>query len=212
MNLIGIDFSINKPAACVFSNNNYEFYGWPYNLKEDIIKIYKESGVNIIPQENKELLIEHNQHDLMRHEIKNSEYLSNLIINTLKPFLNENTLIAIEGLSYSSSGSVVLQLSGYRYILLYLIQKLVPLNNIYTYTPITIKSIANCAKRGMNKDDMINAFIERGPMCKFRMKLFEFPEKFKTPKSKKWIIHLDDFVDAYFVLKTLQEKELIHRL
>ena len=85
--------------------------------------------------------------------------------------------------------------------------KYVPLDNMFTYSPITVKSTAGCAKRGMGKADMINKFIEEGPHCIFNHVLKESPDKFKTPKSKNWITHLDDFVDAYFVLETLRKKE-----
>ena len=48
MNIIGIDFSINKPAACVFTSGKYYFYSWPYELAEKYLYIYKTGGVTII--------------------------------------------------------------------------------------------------------------------------------------------------------------------
>ena len=84
----------------------------------------------------------------------------------------------------------------------------IPLSNMYTYTPITIKSTAGCAKRGMGKVDMINAFIKNGPPhCKLRIALFEHPERYQSPKAKNWVIHLDDIIDAYYTLETLRKKE-----
>jgi len=207
MNIIGVDFSINKPAACVFSNNKYEFFGWPYGLEEKVHEIYREADVNIIIRtDNKET--GDNTHEQMRYQVENAVYLANLIRESLKPYLNRNTLLSFEGLSYASTGANVLQLGGYKYMLMHALSGLVPLSNMFTYTPITIKSVASCAKRGMGKSEMINAFIKDGPDCKFRMKLFECPEKFQTPKSKNWIIHLDDLVDAYWVLETLRKKEI----
>jgi len=207
MTLIGVDFSINKPAACILHNNKYSFISWPYGIKEDLIEIYRKHGVQIIDREdNKE-----HENDLsskMRYEIENAEYLANLITGSLINYLNIDTYIAFEGLSYASSGDVVLQLSSYKYILMTKLKSDVPLKNLFTYSPITIKSVAGCAKKGMNKSDMINEFIKSGPQnCRFRMKLFEFPERFQTPKSKKWVIHVDDLVDAYWTLETLRKKE-----
>lgn len=207
MTLIGIDFSINKPAACVLHNNKYHFYGWPYDLKPTLIENLRNADVNIINR-NDIKGIKSDISEKMRTEIKNSIYLANLIISTLQPFLSRNTYLAFEGLSYGSSGDVVLQLSGYKYILMSMISNHIPIENIFTYSPITIKATAECSKRGMTKNDMIDKFVEIGPnQCKFRMKMYEFPERFQTPRSKKWTTHIDDLVDAYFTLKTLEKKE-----
>ena len=53
MRIIGFDFSINKPAACVYENNTYQFYSWPIGLNEKIIKIYRDSGINLFNREDK---------------------------------------------------------------------------------------------------------------------------------------------------------------
>lgn len=207
MNIIGFDFSINKPAACIFYNDKYTFMSWPYGISEKIIKTYVESDVQVL-QRTDDKIKGDNLHDQMRYQVENAIYLSNLIRDSLEPYLNRNTLLSFEGLSYASTGANVLQLGGYKYMLMRALSELVPLSNMFTYTPITVKSVASCAKRGMGKSEMINAFIKDGPDCKFRMKLFECPEKFQTPKSKNWIIHLDDLVDAYWVLETLRKKEI----
>lgn len=207
MTLIGFDFSINKPAACVLHENKYHFISWPYGIKEQIINEYKNAGVEIIGREDDKEKGD-TLSDKMRYEVANAEYLSKLIRDSLKTYLNRNTFIGFEGLSYGSSGDVGIQLGGYKYMLMSKLSELVPLKNMFTYSPITIKSVAECAKKGMTKADMIDKFIVAGPKnCKFRMKLFEFPERFQTPKSKNWVIHLDDLVDAYWALETLRKKE-----
>lgn len=210
MNLIGFDFSINKPASCIFSNNKFLFYSWPFSLSENHISIYKKSGINIIERvDTKE-----KGEDLsskMRYEVENSQYLANLITETLKPYLNNDTYLSFEGLAYASSGSSVVQLGGYKYMLMQTLSKFVPLSNMFSYTPITIKSIAGCAKRGMGKAEMINEFIKNGPICKFRVSLFEKPELFHKKGGKSWITHVDDIVDSFFVLETLKRKEFSNK-
>jgi hypothetical protein len=205
-NIIGFDFSINKPAACVFSNNKYFFYAWPYQLSEKYLEIYKTAGVNIInridTKDKGETLS-----SKMRYEVENSDYLANLITETLLPYLNMDTYLAFEGLSYASSGDVVLQLGGYKYMLMSRLSKYVPLKNMFTYSPITVKSIAGCAKRGMGKSEMINEFIKNGSVCKFRLSLFEKREIFMKKGGKTWIDNVDDFVDSFWVLETLRKKE-----
>lgn len=206
MNIIGFDFSINKPAACIFDNDKYTFMSWPYGIPEKIIKTYVESDVKVLQRTDNKIKGD-DLHEQMRYQVENAMYLSNLIRESLRPYLNRNTLLSFEGLSYASTGANVLQLGGYKYMLMQALSELVPLSNMFTYTPITVKSVAGCAKRGMGKTEMINAFIKDGPDCKLRFTLSENPEKFQSSKAKNWLVHLDDLVDSYWVLETLRKKE-----
>jgi hypothetical protein len=150
MNIIGFDFSINKPAATIFSNDKYYFYIWPFNLSEKYSNLFKTSGVNVIKRTDEK----EEKNDLsskMRYEIENSTYLSKLIVETLVSYLNKETLISFEGLSYASSGDIGLQLSAYKYMLMLELSKFVPLSNMFTYSPMTIKSIAGCSKKRYEK-------------------------------------------------------------
>lgn len=208
MTLIGLDFSINKPAACVFHNGEYFFYGWPYDLKPQIFDTYINNGVNLVKRTDDKIKGD-TISEQMRYQIKNSLYLSKLIRETLAPHLNINTYLAFEGLSYGSSGDMVVQLGGYKYMLMNELSNLVPLENMFTYSPITVKSVAGCAKRGMGKSDMINAFIKSNISSEFRNSLEKNPELFQTKKSNAWVTHVDDMIDAFWVLKTLQTKEHI---
>jgi hypothetical protein len=208
MTLIGFDFSINKPAACVYSNKIYHFISWPYGIPEKYTKIYRDAGVNVVSRtDNKEK--GDNISEKMRYEVENSRYIAKLITESLQPYIHsyDITYIAFEGLSYASMGAHVLQLSGYKYVLMDELNKIAALDNMYTYTPITIKSVAQASKKGMGKADMINSFIKNGPNCKFRLTLSQHPELFQSPKAKNWIIHLDDLTDSYWVLETLRKKE-----
>ena len=206
MNIIGFDFSINKPAACILSNNCYNFISWPYGISDKIVQTYRDAGVNIIDRiDNKDK--GKNITDKMRYEIENSRYIAILIRESIESYLNNTTYIVFEGFSYASSGDVVIQLGGYKYILMNELAKYVPIENMFTYSPITLKSTAECAKRGMDKSDMINKFILDGPDCILRNTLLNNPDIFKTPKSKKWIIHMDDLIDSYWAIETLRKKE-----
>jgi len=201
--LIGIDFSINKPAASILKNNTYHFISWPYNLSKNIQEVYEKSPLNIVKRtdiKNKG----NNITEKMRYEIENAKYLSNLMVDDLSPYLSDKTIIGFEGLSYGSFGDVMLQLSGYKFILMNIMSQIVPLKNMFTYSPITIKKTAGCSKKGMKKADMIEVFKTlSNPFSKY---LRENERDFKTRKEN-WIVHLDDIVDAYFTLKTLQQKE-----
>jgi len=206
--LIGIDFSINKPAACILDNGNYYFYGWPYNLSKKLIDIYRNANVNIIERTD-EKIISKDVSEKMRFEISNSQYLSEVMFNTLKSFLHINTYIAFEGLSYGSSGNVALQLGGYKYMLMSKLSSKVPLKNMFTYSPITAKKTANCAGRGKTKNDIIDSFIKTAHCSVLRDSIRENKNKFMKRGVKNYITNLDDYVDSYFILETLREKELV---
>ena len=155
--LIGCDFSINKPALCLQKNNKLTFISWPYSLTKPVLEVFKNSPISIIERtDNKDKGT--GVSDKLRYEIKNAKYLATLILDTIKPFINNNTYIAFEGLSYGSSGNVTLQLGGYKYILMDLLSTIVPLENMETFAPITLKKTAGCSKKGTKKSDVIEAF------------------------------------------------------
>jgi hypothetical protein len=205
MGIIGFDFSINKPAACIYSNNNYSFYSWPFGLSENLKNIFREAGVHLIDRDD-EKYKGTDSSEKMRWEVSNSIYLSDLIISGLPEIDLANTQIVFEGLSFASSGNVVLQLSGYKYILMKsLYDKGVSFPHMATYAPITLKKTAGCSKKGMGKKEMIDAFIESKEDIPFRNYL-ELNKSLFQKKTGTWIDHLDDLVDSYFCVKTFLEK------
>lgn len=206
-NIIGFDFSINKPAVCILSNNDYIFISWPYGIKDKITDVFKRNGVEII-ERNDVKMEKGNVTDKLQWEINNAQYLSDLIIQTLKQYLNKNTIIAFEGLSYGSSGNIALQLGGYKYILMDRLTKYVPISNMYTYAPISLKKSAGCAKKGSKKKDMIDAFVKEEENIDFKNNINRDKESFMKKGGKNWIDHLDDFVDSYYLIKTYFNKEL----
>lgn len=208
MNLIGFDFSINKPAAFIYSNGSYSFFGWPYGMKDKHKQQYHEAGVTIIDRTDTKDKGD-NVSSKLRYEVANSKYLANLIFDSIKDYLNEETYIGFEGLSYGSSGDVVLQLGGYKYMLMDKLTERTPLKNMFTYSPITIKKTAGCSKRGMNKKDMIESFINENIDLRFKNSLRKKRDEFMKKGGKNWIDFVDDLVDSYWTLETLRIKENI---
>ena len=206
MNLIGFDFSINKPAACVKVGNKYEFFGWPYSLQKKLPAIYESAGVNIITRtDDKEKGPDVSSK--MRYEVRNARYISEMIVTTLKPYLNRNTYIGLEGISYGSSGDVILQLGGYKYMVMDALSDYVPLENMFTYSPITVKKTAGCSKRGTPKSEVIESFITSSYNNSLKIAMRSDKLSFMKKGGKNFIDHLDDLVDSYWVLETLREKE-----
>lgn len=206
MKIIGLDFSINKPAACLYFNNDYKFISWPFGLSEKIKDIYIESGVDIIERTDKKY-VGKDSSEKMRWEVNNAIYLSQLIVTSLpEGDYMKDLQVVFEGISYGSSGNMAIQLGGYKYILMKeFFDELVPFENMTTYAPISIKKTANCAKKGMGKKEMIDAFIATGIDIPLRNAIEKDPSKFQK-KTGTWIDHLDDLVDAYWAVETFQNK------
>ena len=201
--IIGFDFSINKPAACLFNHGKYNLLSWPFEHQKERA-ILESAGVKILSREDKKYK-DKDSSKKMQWEVNNSMYLSDLIVCSL-PELNSKTYIAFEGLSYNSSGNMAIQLGGYKYMLMRdLFANDIPFEHMETYAPITIKKTAGCSQKGKKKEDMIRAFIESGVDLQLRHELKTTPEKFQK-RTGTWIEHLDDLVDAFWAVETFREK------
>lgn len=211
--IFAFDFSMSKPALCVFINNKIYFYCFPMNI--DKISKSKLENVNVIVY-NRELSSivkkEYDSHTLVIEHVNRANKLSNLILNVISNLIEKNNIdknnviIATEGLSFASKGDAMLDLSGYKYVLLSKLQEN-GFNNIKTYSPITIKSVAGCAKKGQyGKESMIYKTMEE------RDNIHSFIDclKYNSQELKKktaFVQCVDDLVDSYWCLKTTIEKE-----
>jgi hypothetical protein len=206
MKIIGFDFSINKPAACIYENGRYEFYSWPFGLSEKIKELYRNSGVHLFDRTD-EKYKGSDSSEKMRQEVSNSIYLSDFIISSFPDgnYFSKSPIV-FEGLSFGSSGNVVLQLGGYKYILMKsLYDEGVPFSNMTTYAPITLKKTAGASKKGMGKKEMIESFISSGVNNSLRNAIEKDPSLFQK-KTGTWIDHLDDLVDSFWAIETYREK------
>lgn len=211
MTIIGFDFSINKPAACVYdtSNDKYTFYSWPFGLSERIKNIYREAGVHLIERTDEKYKGKDSSAK-MRWEVNNSMYLSKLILDSLPDGNPIEWKIAFEGLSFASSGNMAIQLGGYKYVLMEaFFNERIPWENMYTYAPITIKKTAGCSKKGMGKKEMIEAFVASSCSHQLKYSIRMDKELFMKKGMKNYIDHLDDLVDSYWAIQTFIEKERI---
>lgn len=196
--IIGVDFSIAKPAFCVYDGKNYYFHSYVKNLSDKLIKIYQDSGIHINKRIHKDIK------DIVRNDLINSNILSDLIINDLNPYIKNNSIFVFEGTSFASKGNQTISLTAWRYIFMQrLYNENIPFEHMTTYAPITIKKTAGCSEKGKTKKDMIDAFTHES--CEFANIIFSNPSLFQK-KTGTWIEHLDDLVDAYWAVQTYLEK------
>lgn len=213
--IFAFDFSMNKPACCSLVNNNLKFYFWPSELDDFSAGAYANANIspcirNLHPMKDSE----YDESSLIVEHVTRARELASVIANIITSELEfyeckpEDTIIANEGFAFAARGDAALDLSGYKYILM---ERLIRegFKNFKTYSPITIKATAGCAKRGLGKDAMIEAFRSKGPtlLHKFIAMISDSPEMFK--KKTAYIKGIDDLVDAYWCLKTCVIKENI---
>lgn len=217
--LIGLDFSMNKPAATIYYNGQYYHYFWPLKASAKEQKSYEDAEVFI---KNRQMTsidkknIENSQLVLI-HTIRSTD-LANLIINDIDDLIL-NTLqlsdyelyVCSEGLSYASKGDATLNLATYKGVLLSKIYEHFGdhLCRLFTYSPITLKSTAGCAGKNDIKDTkktkMIDKYIQSNVDTKLRKCLANGYMKAKT----NYIQGIDDIVDSYWALQTMIKKEKI---
>lgn len=203
--IIGLDFSINKPAACIYNGNKYDFMSWPFGLSERIKNIYKEAGVTIFDRDD----IKYKGKDSsekMRWEVNNAIYISEkIVLGVLGGNNYKESKIVFEGISYASTGNMAIQLGGYKYVLMKAFwDEEIPFENMTTYAPITLKKTAGASKKGMGKKEMIDSFLKENDNF-LSKEINKDPSVFQK-KTGNWIDHLDDLVDSYWAVRTYIEK------
>jgi len=219
MKIIGFDFSIEKPACCIYDGNTYEFRSWAWNLSPRLKAIYLNAGVNVY-ERNETKLKNLESSEKMQHDVKRGILLAEMIANsfTEEELTNDpDTWIVWEGLSFGSSGNVVVQLGGFKYLVMDRLNSKVEIEHQITYAPTTIKKTAGCSKKitdpitgkkkSQGKPEMIQAFIDTKVDIPLRHAMELSRDDFRKKGDKNWIDHLDDLVDSYWLVQTFIEKE-----
>jgi len=220
MKIIGFDFSIEKPACCVYDGHTYKFKSWAWNLAPRLRDVYESAGVEVITR-NEPKFKNLDVSSKMQEDVKRAMFLSDLIVNSFtKEELTEDhdTWIVWEGLSFASSGNVVLQLGGCKYHVMSKFDPIIEIDKQITYAPQTIKKTAGCStkitdpitgkKRAQGKPEMIQAFVDTQEDIPLRHAMALSRDSFRKQGDRNWIDHLDDLVDSYWLVKTFVEKEM----
>ena len=210
--IFAFDFSMNKPAMACLIENELSFYIWPLSIDKVAQEKLDSCDINIVnrklnPIKDKSL----NESELIIEHVARSTNLAKLIVGTILKIIRpynyniDDIIIANEGFAFAAKGDAALDLSGYKYILM---KELIDngFSNFKTYSPITIKSTAGCAKKGMKKDDMITALgNEDNDLHLFIHTIRDHNDILK--KKTSYVMCIDDLADAYWCLKTVVKKE-----
>lgn len=205
---------MNKPAMSALINGKLTFHVWASDIDDKSLGRLKDCGINIINRNLPKMKDgEFNEHELILEHIKRSTDLANMILETIENLLKEESpdikyedvIISNEGFAFSAKGDAALDLSGYKYILMYTLIN-AGFKNFRTFSPITLKKTAGCSKKGLGKDAMIMALAnEEKGIHSFIDIIKENPELLK--KKTAFVMCTDDIADSYWCLKTTIEKE-----
>jgi hypothetical protein len=206
--LIGIDYSINSPAVTTLGED-IKFYSFPRinSVKGPIIEALSAADVKLVevPEEPKNSTNE-KVAEFERHYFQDSITQTAVISDNL--VADPGSVVAFEGFSFGSKGNRLAQISGYQYMLRWRLhsEHSMPVENLWIFSPMTVKATAG--KGNFKKEQMIDAFIaSEDPILQktaFWQVMKNTPEVFQN-KSGKWHKPIDDIVDSYWVLKTLEK-------
>lgn len=206
MNFVTIDFSLNSPGICIFSNNKYHFIGYlkPNTGTKAEQKIQEE--LNLL--EDTQI---HSQPDWTNNEaysksemikIQRHSQTANDIINMIIEIAGNESpfVIAFEGSSYGSSSgtnNIIDMAAGAAILKMEMMSRLKVLD-MMTIAPSTIKKHAG--KGNMKKDELWVKFLDNvlNDSVLETQSLLEYC-KTSIGETKKVPKPLDDLVDAYFL-------------
>jgi hypothetical protein len=205
--ILGIDFSIKSAAATLRSGDLYTFYSYARKgvIKEDAKIAFAAAGVQIFesdeePLPGKKASIGERERASMKDAL--------LLIPKITDCFNELPIDywGIEGFSFASTGNRLAQISGYQWVLRWeLIKNGLDVEKFQVYSPMTVKATAG--KGNFKKEEMIDAFIKSDDPFLQSTGLYKAlnsdPSLFQT-KRGAWLKPLDDVVDSYWVLKTIE--------
>lgn len=209
---IGIDFSIKSTAVAIRDDkNNILLCSFPRTdvVKPIVADYLRKAGIylNILPTEpalpKKSTIAERERSSLIDATMQVSSIISQ-ISNLGKC---ENSKVGIEGFSFASTGNRLAQISGYQWLLRYnlFVKGYMDTDDFHVYAPMTVKATAG--KGNYKKEDMIDAFLNSTDpdimTNDFWIAMKNSPHYFQTKKGK-WEKPVDDIVDAFWVLRTLE--------
>lgn len=225
--IIGIDYSINSPGLCILNKDGLHFGTLARTnvASQEFFDVLERHKVWTSPQ-LKYSAISNSTLDAQGFTIDAIKQATELVvmckrINQGKSDIKDNVAV-FEGFSFGSKGNRLAQLAGYQYVARAdMISNLIDYENLFVYSPQSIKSIAGAAKRGEGKKGMIQQFIEHEDklpglidhpfykeMAKDETSIFRKKGTKRKPIGD-WIKPVDDIIDAYWIVQTYFKKNNI---
>lgn len=207
--LIGIDFSLNSPSFCILSDNNFSWTSitrsdrsadsLTKNKKKPFSVLSETDGFEIIFIDRKQIPDDYSGRE--RTKIIYFYEIAELIWNNILEKVGDRKFkVAMEGLSFSSNGNSLIDISMATAFLRLLIIKKIGSENFHVFSPTSIKKFA--MKGNAKKDQLYDALIA---LKNDETNLNEFTSILKDNRSE-WITPagqvnkpLDDLVDSTWI-------------
>ena len=208
MSIIAIDFSINSTAICIQHKHGLEWFNFVSNLNLDRkpFAIHKElvdssQNVHVIGYErNKPKDLDYS--DEQSWKIANANCLSYTIMNTIAPYIDEESIFAFEGYSYGSKGNSFIDLITYNTFLKSKILRVCQ-NDIRILAPKSVKKDFT-GNGNAGKPMMVKSFASRKDVLLKNDAVHNYCSSVdfgeKVPKP------IDDLVDAFAILKFTEQR------
>lgn len=212
--IIGIDFSLNSPGFCILEGDKCRWISL-HRTTNIIDKMFKKDGspfkilndnnsVDVKIISKREFKGEYHINE--RDKILNAVYFSDLAMSLLDPYIDESTIVGMEGLSFGSSGNSLIDISMTTALIRSAIIKKIDPNNFFVLSPTTVKKFA--LKGNSKKDELYNALLEKrsddarldpliSVLREYKDKWIKGPNKVETPCS--------DIIDATWIALFVEE-------
>lgn len=212
MNYVGVDYSLNSTAVCIYSNGSYKWFSFAkdynpnYKRSQYHLKINNLDNGTVKPV-HRERSKDYRENERLKlvcsHQI--SDQIIEAILNEIgdQPFM-----LGMEGYSYGSKGNSFIDLIGYATVLRHKLYVKYPDCGPYIYSPSEIKKYVG--KGNYNKLDMYEAFTKNvfkdpdlsiDPLWKLSKEKNILNKKKKNTDVRK---PFDDLIDAYFICHYLK--------
>jgi hypothetical protein len=167
MTYIGIDFSLTSPAFCVLKDGKYTWGSLTRTDRtSDSLKKNKDKPYAILDGDpvidlfflaKKEMPEEYSAKE--RVKIDYFQEVVDSLWSHIEPFLGGDVKIAIEGLSFSSNGNALIDISMATALIRKKIVDTIGSENFFVYSPTSIKKFAK--KGNAKKDELYHAIIDK---------------------------------------------------
>ena len=213
-NIIGLDFSLNSPGICVLNKASAKWIslhrttniiekmlekgGTPFNV------LNKTPFVSINIVKKKEFTGEY--HDKERQKILNAIEFSEKILVLLEPYLDQDCLVGMEGLSFGSTGNSLIDISMTTALVRAGIVKKINPKNFFVVSPTTLKKFA--IKGNAKKDELYNVLLEKksnDTRIKEMASILEENKKNWVKGSGKVENPCSDLIDATWICFFIEE-------
>ena len=213
---IGIDFSLTSPAFCVYKDGKYNWGSLTRtdrtseSLRKSKDKPYAildgDPDIDLFFLTKKEMPEEYSARE--RVKIDYFQDIVDVFWYHIEPFIEgEDVKIAIEGLSFSSNGNALIDISMATALIRKKIVDTVGSKNFYVFPPTAIKKFAG--KGNLKKDEMYHALVRKSPEVGGNFSHFT---DIISAHSSSWITKsnqvnkpIDDLVDASWICLFLVE-------